>query len=122
MDRRSRSCATLAEGQRRYVECLSAYARQFLERTEKPDVDKILGIAPPIAIRRENTTRNPRSNRNRYLTTHSITISNYNPIPLNKRLSASGLALWGACSLLSIRIAARTSESQTGTQRVSFSG
>src|ERR671917_641169 len=50
-----------AEGQRRYVESLSAYARQFLERMEKPDVDEILGIAPPIAIRQKNTTRNPRS-------------------------------------------------------------
>jgi len=50
-----------AEGQRRYVESLSAYARQFLERMEKPDVDEISGIAPPIAIRQKNTTRNPRS-------------------------------------------------------------
>jgi excinuclease ABC subunit A len=50
-----------AEGQRRYVESLSAYARQFLERMEKPDVDAIDGIAPPIAIRQKNTTRNPRS-------------------------------------------------------------
>jgi excinuclease ABC subunit A len=50
-----------AEGQRRYVESLSAYARQFLERMEKPDVDEIDGIAPPIAIRQKNTTRNPRS-------------------------------------------------------------
>jgi len=50
-----------AEGQRRYVESLSAYARQFLERMEKPDVDEIIGIAPPIAIRQKNTTRNPRS-------------------------------------------------------------
>src|SRR5581483_2025759 len=50
-----------AEGQRRYVESLSAYARQFLERMEKPDVDDISGIAPPIAIRQKNTTRNPRS-------------------------------------------------------------
>jgi excinuclease ABC subunit A len=50
-----------AEGQRRYVESLSAYARQFLERIEKPDVDEITGIAPPIAIRQKNTTRNPRS-------------------------------------------------------------
>ncbi len=50
-----------AEGQRRYVESLSAYARQFLERMEKPDVDEILGIAPPIAIRQKNQTRNPRS-------------------------------------------------------------
>src|SRR5919112_5311140 len=50
-----------AEGQRRYVESLSAYARQFLERMEKPDVDEILGIAPAIAIKQKNTTRNPRS-------------------------------------------------------------
>ena len=50
-----------AEGQRRYVESLSAYARQFLERMEKPDVDEITGIAPPIAIRQKNQTRNPRS-------------------------------------------------------------
>ncbi len=50
-----------AEGQRRYVESLSAYARQFLERMEKPAVDEILGIAPPIAIRQKNQTRNPRS-------------------------------------------------------------
>jgi excinuclease ABC subunit A len=50
-----------AEGQRRYVESLSAYARQFLERIEKPDVDMIDGIAPAVAIRQKNTTRNPRS-------------------------------------------------------------
>ena len=50
-----------AEGQRRYVESLSAYARQFLEQMEKPDVEEILGLAPPIAIRQKNTTRNPRS-------------------------------------------------------------
>ena len=50
-----------AEGQRRYVESLSAYARQFLERIEKPDVDHIEGIAPAVAIRQKNTTRNPRS-------------------------------------------------------------
>jgi excinuclease ABC subunit A len=50
-----------AEGQRRYVESLSAYARQFLERIEKPDVDEIEGLAPAIAIKQKNTTRNPRS-------------------------------------------------------------
>ncbi|MQA30040.1 MAG: excinuclease ABC subunit A [Luteitalea sp.] len=50
-----------AEGQRRYVESLSAYARQFLERMEKPDVDRIDGIAPAIAIRQKNSIRNPRS-------------------------------------------------------------
>jgi excinuclease ABC subunit A len=50
-----------AEGQRRYVESLSAYARQFLERMEKPDVDRVDGISPAIAIRQKNSIRNPRS-------------------------------------------------------------
>ncbi len=50
-----------AEGQRRYVESLSAYARQFLERIEKPDADSIDGIAPAVAIKQKNSTRNPRS-------------------------------------------------------------
>ncbi len=50
-----------AEGQRRYVESLSAYARQFLERMEKPDVDQVEGICPAIAIRQKNSIRNPRS-------------------------------------------------------------
>ena len=50
-----------AEGQRRYVESLSAYARQFLERMEKPDVDYITGLAPAIAIEQKARSRNPRS-------------------------------------------------------------
>lgn len=50
-----------AEGQRRYVESLSAYARQFLDRIQKPDADEITGIAPAVAIRQKNSTRNPRS-------------------------------------------------------------
>jgi excinuclease ABC subunit A len=50
-----------AEGQRRYVESLSAYARQFLERIEQPDVDFMDGLAPAIAIKQKNQTRNPRS-------------------------------------------------------------
>src|ERR687893_1546254 len=50
-----------AEGQRRYVESLSAYARQFLERMDKPDVDLITGLAPAIAIEQKTTTKNPRS-------------------------------------------------------------
>lgn len=50
-----------AEGQRRYVESLSAYARQFLERINKPNVREIIGISPPVAIKQRNTTRNPRS-------------------------------------------------------------
>ncbi|MBI4462423.1 MAG: excinuclease ABC subunit UvrA [Acidobacteria bacterium] len=50
-----------AEGQRRYIESLSAYARQFLERIEKPDVTEIIGIAPAIAIKQKNASRNPRS-------------------------------------------------------------
>ena len=50
-----------AEGQRRYVESLSAYARQFLGRISKPDVDLITGIAPAIAIEQKVSSRNPRS-------------------------------------------------------------
>jgi len=50
-----------AEGQRRYVESLSAYARQFLERMDKPDVDAIEGLSPAIAIEQKSTTKNPRS-------------------------------------------------------------
>lgn len=50
-----------AEGQRRYVESLSAYARQFLGRMDKPDVDYIEGLSPAISIEQKTTTRNPRS-------------------------------------------------------------
>lgn len=50
-----------AEGQRRYVESMSAYARQFLERIQKPAVREITGISPAIAIRQKNSSRNPRS-------------------------------------------------------------
>ena len=50
-----------AEGQRRYVESLSAYARQFLERMEKPDVDGVDGVSPAVAIEQKNPTRTSRS-------------------------------------------------------------
>lgn len=50
-----------AEGQRRYIESLSSYARQFLERMDKPDVDLIQGISPAMAIEQKTNTRNPRS-------------------------------------------------------------
>ena len=50
-----------AEGQRRYVESLSAYARQFLELMEKPDVDSIEGLSPAISIEQKSSGRNPRS-------------------------------------------------------------
>ncbi len=50
-----------AEGQRRYIESLSAYVRQFLERMEKPDVDSIHGISPTVAIEQRHMSRNPRS-------------------------------------------------------------
>src|SRR5881392_316615 len=50
-----------AEGQRRYVESLSTYARQFLENMEKPDVDSIDGLSPALAISQKGTTQNPRS-------------------------------------------------------------
>src|SRR4030081_1438885 len=50
-----------AEGQRRYVESLSAYARQFLDQLEKPDVDSIEGLSPAISIEQKTVSRNPRS-------------------------------------------------------------
>src|SRR5581483_5414089 len=50
-----------AEGQRRYVESLSAYARQFLQLMDKPDVDLIEGLSPAISIEQRNPSRNPRS-------------------------------------------------------------
>src|SRR5690349_8979642 len=50
-----------AEGQRRYIESMSSYARQFLERINKPDVDSITGLAPSMAIEVKTSTRNPRS-------------------------------------------------------------
>ncbi|MBS0397827.1 MAG: excinuclease ABC subunit UvrA, partial [Proteobacteria bacterium] len=50
-----------AEGQRRYVESLSAYARQFLSMMDKPDVDAIEGLSPAIAIEQKSTSHNPRS-------------------------------------------------------------
>ena len=50
-----------AEGQRRYVESLSAYARQFLDKMKKPNVDLIEGLSPAISIEQKNTSKNPRS-------------------------------------------------------------
>jgi excinuclease ABC subunit A len=50
-----------AEGQRRYVESLSAYARQFLPQMDKPDVDKIEGLSPAISLEQQTAARNPRS-------------------------------------------------------------
>ena len=50
-----------AEGQRRYVESLSAYARQFLDRMQKPDVERIEGLSPAISIEQRTTSGNPRS-------------------------------------------------------------
>src|SRR5213593_4501231 len=50
-----------AEGQRRYVESLSAYARQFLEQMERPDVDSIEGLSPAISIEQKSAGQNPRS-------------------------------------------------------------
>ncbi|MDA9663575.1 excinuclease ABC subunit UvrA, partial [bacterium] len=50
-----------AEGQRRYLETFSAYARQFLGNTERPDVDKITGLSPVVSIEQKTTSKNPRS-------------------------------------------------------------
>ena len=54
-----------AEGQRRYVESLSAYARQFLGNSEKPEVDSIEGLSPAISIDQKTTSRSPRRRSNR---------------------------------------------------------
>ena len=59
--RRSQFDTIYAEGQRRYVESLSAYARQFLGLMEKPDVDAIDGLSPAISIEQKTVSRNPRS-------------------------------------------------------------
>src|SRR5207249_6745806 len=59
-----------AEGQRRYIESLSAYARQFLERIEKPEIDEVYGIAPAIAIRQRNTARTPARKSTRLNSSH----------------------------------------------------
>src|SRR6201987_1418222 len=64
-----------AEGQRRYVESLSAYARQFLGQMDKPDVDSIEGLSPPISIDQKTTSRHPRS-----------TVGNVTEIPAHFRL------------------------------------
>ena len=50
-----------AEGQRRYIETMNAYARQFLGNMERPDVDKITGLSPVISIEQKSTNKNPRS-------------------------------------------------------------
>src|SRR5947199_8194894 len=59
-----------AEGQRRYVESLSAYARQFLQMMEKPDVDSIDVLSPAISIDQKTTSRNPRSSAGTVTTTY----------------------------------------------------
>ena len=56
-----------AEGQRRYVESLSSYARQFLGQMEKPDVEKIEGLSPAISIDQKSTNRNPRSTQSQHV-------------------------------------------------------
>ena len=64
-----------AEGQRRYVESLSAYARQFLGNMEKPDVDAIDGLSPAISIDQKTTSKNPRSTVERRLKSMIICVS-----------------------------------------------
>ena len=77
-----------AEGQRRYVESLSAYARQFLERMDKPDVDEILGIAPAIAIRQKNSTQ-IRFDRRDPQTGSTITFACFTHVPRRFATSAA---------------------------------
>src|SRR2546426_5584449 len=64
-----------AEGQRCYVESLSAYARQFLDQMERPDVDVIEGLSPSIAIEQKTTTRSPRDRKSTRLNSSHLVIS-----------------------------------------------
>ena len=66
-----------AEGQRRYVETLSAYARQFLDQMERPDVDAIDGLSPAISIEQKTTSRSPRSTVG--------TVTAFVPLPAGRR-------------------------------------
>ena len=76
-----------AEGQRRYVESLSAYARQFLEMMQKPDVDQIDGLSPAISIEQKTTSRNPRSTVG--TVTEIYTLSLHDALPISSRTSTS---------------------------------
>src|SRR5918999_1671528 len=74
-----------AEGQRRYVESLSAYARQFLQMMEKPDVDSIDGLSPAISIDQKTTSRNPRSTVGTVTEVYDYLRLLYEPIELDKK-------------------------------------
>ena len=84
-----------AEGQRRYVESLSSYARQFLGQMEKPDVDYIEGLSPAISIDQKTTSKNPRStvgNGNIRLFKTSLCQNRYSALPglRQRNLAANG--------------------------------
>ena len=73
-----------AEGQRRYVETLSAYARQFLDQIERPDVDSIEGLSPAISIEQKTTSRSPRSTVGTITEIYdspALRLSGYAPLP-----------------------------------------
>ena len=72
-----------AEGQRRYVESLSSYARQFLGTVDKPDVDQINGLSPAISIDQKSTSRNPRSTVATVTEIYDYLISDNKPQPIN---------------------------------------
>ncbi len=76
-----------AEGQRRYVESLSAYARQFLSLMEKPDVDHIEGLSPAISIEQKSTSHNPRSTVGYYYRNSRLSASAVRP---RRRTALSG--------------------------------
>ena len=82
-----------AEGQRRYVESLSAYARQFLEMMQKPDVDQIDGLSPAISIEQKTTSKNPRSTVGTvteiYTTRNTLSLHDALPISCRRRSRSS---------------------------------
>src|SRR3954463_391689 len=98
-----------AEGQRRYVESLSAYARQFLELMSKPDVDLIEGLSPAISIEQKTTSRNPRSTVGT-VTRSTTTCASCGPVsasPIGRppacRSRARRSARWSTSSMRSTR-------------------
>ena len=86
-----------AEGQRRYVESLSAYARQFLGNMEKPDVDAIDGLSPAISIDQKTTSKNPRSTVGTTLKSMTICVSSthvWGRLTVSTGMELSRLLLW----------------------------
>ena len=93
-----------AEGQRRYMESLSAYARQFLGNSEKPDVDQIEGLSPAIAIDQKTTSNNPRSTVGTVTEIYeSLTVRNIMNLLQEIRSKKWSIGLWNYRIRLDVR-------------------